>query len=113
MHQEPDYNEITKEWHGSLQSYFIGFGTSLLLTGIAYLIALARGSISREVVVLTLAGLAICQAIAQVLFFLHVGEEPKPRWQTLVFLFMVLVLLIVLLGTWWIIFDLNERVMKM
>lgn len=112
MHEEPDFNEITKEWHGSLQSYVIGLGISLFLTGLAYLIAFARHSISREVVVLTLIGLAAFQGVAQVLFFLHVGEELKPRWETMLLFFMVLVLLIIVIGSIWIMTNLNHRLMS-
>ncbi len=113
MHKEPDLNEIQKEWHGSMQAYLIGLGASLLLTLVAFLVVWARSSITREVVIFTLLGLAAAQATAQVLFFLHVGEEAKPRWETLVFLFTVLVLLIVVVGTLWIMTDLNNRLMSM
>ncbi|MFC2049483.1 cytochrome o ubiquinol/quinol oxidase subunit IV [Chlamydiota bacterium] len=111
MHKEPDFNEIQKEWHGTLQAYLIGLGASLFLTGAAYLLVIARAFITREVILLSLIGLAAFQATAQVLFFLHVGEEAKPRWETLVFLFMLLVLLIVVVGTLWIMSDLNHRLM--
>jgi cytochrome o ubiquinol oxidase subunit IV len=113
MHKEPDFDEIQKEWHGSLQSYLIGLGASLIFTFAAFLLVLARAAVTREVVIFTLIGLAAMQAIAQVLFFLHVGEEAKPRWETMVFLFMVLVLLIIVGGTLWIMTDLNRRVMQM
>ena len=34
---------------------------------------------------LRIVALALLQAIVQLLFFLHVGQEAKPRWETLVF----------------------------
>jgi cytochrome o ubiquinol oxidase operon protein cyoD len=55
--------------------------------------------------------LAFIQAIVQLLLLLHVGQEAHPRWETMVFYFMVVVLLIVALGTLWIMYDLNNRVM--
>lgn len=113
MHKEPDFNEIQKEWHGSLQAYLIGFGASIILTVVAFLVVWARTSITREVVIFTLLGLAAAQATAQVLFFLHVGEEAKPRWETLIFLFTTLVLLIIVAGSLWIMADLDSRVMPM
>lgn len=113
MHKEPDFNEIQKEWHGSLQAYLIGFGASIILTVVAFLVVWMRTTMTREVVIFTLLGLAAAQATAQVLFFLHVGEEAKPRWETLVFLFTVLVLLIIVAGSLWIMADLDSRVMPM
>lgn len=99
-----------KEWHGSYKAYLIGFIASITLTLIAFFLALStylRGTL----LISSLIGLALLQAVFQVRYFLHVGQEPKPRWETLVFLFMVLVLFIVVLGTLWIMFDLNHRVM--
>ena len=61
---------------------------------------------------LPLVSLAFVQAIAQLLFFLHVGQEAHPRWETLIFCFMVLVLLIIAIGSLWIMHDLNDRVMS-
>jgi cytochrome o ubiquinol oxidase operon protein cyoD len=48
----------------------------------------------------------------QLRFFLHLGQEAKPRWETMIFYFMVLVLLIIALGSLWIMHDLEERVMS-
>lgn len=113
MHKEPDFNEITKEWHGSMNAYLMGLILSVLLTAAAFLLVWVKISINRQVLIFTLIGLAAAQATAQVLFFLHVGEEAKPRWETVVFLFTILVLLIIVVGSLWIMADLNNRLMNM
>lgn len=61
----------------------------------------------------TVIALALVQAIVQLLFFLHVGQEAKPRWETVVFYFMVVILFIIAAGSLWIMNDLNDRVMTM
>jgi cytochrome o ubiquinol oxidase subunit IV len=57
-------------------------------------------------------GLALVQGVVQLIFFLHLSQEARPRWETLSFYFMLLILFIVMGGTLWIIYDLNERVMS-
>ncbi len=87
--------------HGSTQSYTIGFISSLILTGAAYLMVVNHlfngwGLISAIVT------LAIAQLLVQLLFFLHLGRESKPRWNLSIFLFMLIVVVILVFGTLWI-----------
>lgn len=103
--------EIKKEWHGSLKSYAIGFTASLLLTGLSFFLVMTR-QFQEQILIYTIVGLGVTQAIIQLLFFLHLGQEAKPRWETLVFYFMVLVLFIIAIGSLWIMHDLNDRVMS-
>jgi cytochrome o ubiquinol oxidase operon protein cyoD len=110
MHHEDSLKEIKKEWHGSLKSYVIGLITSLILTTLSFLLVLTH-ALSAIILVYTLIGLAITQAIAQLLLFLHVGQEEKPRWEALTFYFMLLVLFIIAIGSIWIMYDLNNRTM--
>lgn len=108
MSHEPSLREIKKEWHGTYQSYIIGFAASLTLTAISFLLVVTKTLAGRSLAY-TIVGLALAQAIVQLLFFLHVGQEAKPRWETIIFYFMVLIFLIVAVGTLWIMYDLNER----
>lgn len=55
----------------------------------------------------TLIGFAISQLLVQLIFFLHLGRESKPRWNILVFLFAALVVLIVVVGSLWIMNNLD------
>lgn len=110
MHDDLSLKEIQKEWHGTVKSYAIGFISCLILTGLSFFIV-ATKAFSESVLIYTIIALAIVQAIVQLLLFLHVGEEAKPRWETLVFYFMVLVLIIIAIGSLWIMYDLNNRVM--
>jgi cytochrome o ubiquinol oxidase subunit IV len=52
--------------------------------------------------------LAILQLVVQLMLFLHLGDEPKPRWNLLAFLFAVLVVAIVVGGTLWIMYELSH-----
>jgi cytochrome o ubiquinol oxidase operon protein cyoD len=52
-------------------------------------------------------GLAVAQLLVQLVFFLHLGREPKPRQNLVVFLFMLLVIGILVIGSLWIMHNLN------
>ncbi|MCE5317677.1 MAG: cytochrome o ubiquinol oxidase subunit IV [Parachlamydia sp.] len=112
MSHELSLKEIKKEWHGTLRSYLTGFFTCLILTAASFYLVIA-GFFSKTAITVAIILLALLQAAIQVRFFLHVGEEAKPRWETLLFFFMLLILGIVAIGSLWIIFDLNSRTMPM
>jgi cytochrome o ubiquinol oxidase operon protein cyoD len=110
MNQDLSLQEIKKEWHGSLKSYAIGFIISFLLTSASFLIVVFN-VLSGKNLVFTLVYLALVQAFVQLRFFLHLGQEAKPRWETMIFFFMFVILLIIVGGSLWIMQDLNDRMM--
>lgn len=102
--------ETQREWHGTLKSYLIGFVASLILTSLSFGIVLTQFLLG-PTLVYTLIGLAVAQTIVQLIFFLHIGQEAKPRWETFIFCFTVLILLIIVIGSLWIMNDLDDRMM--
>lgn len=112
MSHDPEMSleEIKKQWHGSYKHYAIGFFGSLILTALSFFLVIAA-ALEKKSLIYALVALALIQAFIQVRYFLHVGEEPKPKWETGIFFFMVMVVLIIVVGTVWIMYDLNNRVM--
>lgn len=110
MIKEPILQHIQKEWHGTLTHYIIGFVFSLLLTTISFFIVIQR-PFSEDILKYTVVGLAFLQAIIQLVFFLHVGKEVKPRLEMITLFFTVLILVIVVVGSIWVMNDLNSRMM--
>ncbi len=104
MSQNPEKEE---EWEGDYKSYIIGFVLSLAFTLTAFFLV-SKKVIEGPAIILLL---ALAQFIAQLIFFLHLGKESKAHWNTILFGFMLLVILIIVLGSLWIMFGLNERVM--
>ncbi len=86
--------------------YVTGYILSLLYTLDAYLVVTKHLYGSTHTMLL-IAGLAIVQLIVQLVFFLHLGRESKPRWKLVVFGFMLMVLLILVFGSLWIMQNLN------
>ena len=95
---------------GSYLSYILGFVSSIALIVGAYLLVTHRTYAGQRLAI-ALLGLAVLQFGAQLIFFLHLGRESKPKWNIIIFGFMLLVVLIVALGTLWIMNHLNYHMM--
>lgn len=102
--------ETKTEWHGTLKAYFIGFFVSLFLTSLSFGLV-ATDWISGHTLAYTIIALGITQAIIQLIFFLHIGQEEKPKWESIALCFTIMVLLIIIIGSLWIMHDLDERMM--
>lgn len=94
---------------GTFKSYLTGFLLSILLTLVAYFIVVEHVFSSR-ILIYTIIGLGIVQMLIQLLFFLHLGQEPKPYWNCQLFLFMITILLIIVIGSLWIMENLRYNV---
>jgi cytochrome o ubiquinol oxidase operon protein cyoD len=110
MDDERSLEEVQKEWHGSTKAYVSGFILCLLLSIASFSLVVFK-PFGENYLPHILIGLALVQAAFQMIFFLHIGQEAKPRWETIAFAFTILVLLIIMIGSLWIMHDLNERVM--
>lgn len=94
--------------HASVKGYVIGFVACLILTGLAYAAAVTDGLNSRVAIGL-IAVLAVVQCIVQLRQFLHLGDEFKPRWKVTMFFTMLSIILILVIGSVWIMTNLNYR----
>lgn len=90
--------------------YVVGFGLSLLLTFLAYGIVMAR-TFSSSLTISLIVFFAIIQLFVQLVFFLHLGREARPRWRLVALGFGVLVVGIVVFGSLWIMDNLNYNMM--
>ena len=98
----------TREPRSTLASYLVGYILSVALTVTAY-IMVTQHTATKWVLISWVAGLAVVQFVIQLLFFLHLDQESKPRWKLLVFSFMILVGVIIVGGSLWIMDNLNYR----
>lgn len=96
------------EQHVSLGKYILGFVASLALTLMAYLLVTRRAA-STDTLMAIICGLAVIQFLVQMVFFLHIGEERKPRWKQMVMWFMFAIIFLIIGGSIWIMNNLNTR----
>lgn len=110
MEAQESLKNCQKKWHGSAKTYAVGFSFSLILTCLSFSLVVFDLLQNRTLVV-SLIALALIQALVQLIFFLHIGQEAKPKWETIAFCFTFAVILVIVLGTLWIMNDLNDRMM--
>ena len=97
---------------GSVASYAIGFTLSLLLTiasfGLAQLhVNSDHEKFSHESLIVAVLVFAFTQLAVQIVFFLHLAREQRPRPMSMLFLFTGLIIAIVTLGSIWIMNNLD------
>ena len=96
----------------TLRSYITGFVLSIVLTLVAY--ALVQDHVnsghknySHDFIIAILIGLALVQFIVQAIYFLHLKKKGDARWNLLAFLFMSGVVIVVVIGSLWIMANLD------
>lgn len=94
----------------SYKKYVIGFVISVVLTLLAYAAVVERW-LEGWVLVGLIIVLALTQFFVQSFLFLHVGDETKPRWNLTSYLYMLMVVGIIVIGSLWIMQNLNYNMM--
>lgn len=92
----------------SYGKYIFGFVSSVVLTLTSYALV-TRHALNHDLIIGIIASLACVQFIVQMVFFLHIGEERKPRWKQLVMWFMLGIVFVIVVGSIWIMNNLNYR----
>lgn len=86
---------------GSLKSYVIGFVLSIVLT-IIPLVVVMNDMFSKQVNTLIILVMAILQFAVQLLFFMHIRDEEKPRFNLIALIFGLVIMLTIVAGSIWI-----------
>jgi cytochrome o ubiquinol oxidase operon protein cyoD len=107
MSFKPNHSRSShKGEHGTTRSYIIGFLLSLIFTAIPYYLVVSK-AISGTLLLTVILVIAVLQMIIQIIFFLHLGREPKPLYNVLFFIATVGTILLVVVGSIWIMNHLN------
>jgi cytochrome o ubiquinol oxidase operon protein cyoD len=96
--------------HASLKSYTVGFGLSLLLTGLSFGTVMS-GLVRDDLVLPAITVLAVAQLFVQLVFFLHLGIAPEQRNNTTIFVLTIMLIAIVVSGSLWVIHNANNNMM--
>lgn len=92
--------------HGSYVSYITGFVLSIMLTLVAYF-AVVNDWLSGWSTLLFVTALAIMQLLVQLLFFLHLSQEKRPRFNLMTFGYAAMVVVIIVIGSLWIMYNMR------
>jgi len=104
-------NDVKKQQSDAqYTSYIIGFVLSVATTLAAYFLVV-NDVLPTQVLVFTVVAIAVLQLAIQLIFFLHLGRGN--RWKVVTFLFAFLVVIIVVVGSLWIMYNLDYNMMQM
>jgi len=95
---------------GTIFSYIVGLLFSLVLTLSAYVIV-TQLQMPRVLLIGVVLTLAMVQMIVQLIFFLHLLHESKPRWNLVFFVSIFGIVFIVVVASIWIMQHLNYNMM--
>lgn len=92
----------TPKEHRTTTSYVVGFILSLIFTAIPYYMVVHK-TVTGNSLLMTILGFAFLQMLVQIFFFLHLGRGPKPLYNVAFFVSTVGIILVVVLGSIFII----------
>ncbi|WP_171405743.1 cytochrome o ubiquinol oxidase subunit IV [Acinetobacter sp. WCHA55] len=96
--------------HGNTKQYTIGFILSVILTVIPFGMVMA-GGFGRGVVMAVIAITAVAQVLVQLVYFLHMNSSSEQRWNVIAFIYTVLCIAVLLVGSVWIMNYLHYNMM--
>ena len=96
--------------HGNTKQYTIGFILSVILTVIPFGMVMA-GGFGRGIVMAVIAITAVAQVLVQLVYFLHMKSSSEQRWNVIAFIYTVLCIAVLLVGSVWIMNYLHYNMM--
>ena len=84
--------------HGSISSYVIGFVLSLIFSIIPYYLVVNK-SLTGNALTATILTFGVIQMLIQIIFFLHLGRGPKPLYNVVFFGATAFMILVVVIGS--------------
>jgi cytochrome o ubiquinol oxidase subunit IV len=90
-----------KPKHMAATPYVVGFVLSLVFTLIPYYLVVQK-TFNTRALLATILGFAVLQLVVQVMFFLHLGREKKPRFNLVFLISTIGIILVVVGGSIWI-----------
>lgn len=105
----PDAHD--SDYHASIKGYLIGFLLSVVLTAIPFWLVMGKLIPSSATTAVVIMGFAAVQIVVQMVYFLHMNSRIEGGWSLLAMLFTGVVLAIMLAGSIWVMFHLNNNMM--
>jgi len=96
--------------HGTLKSYLVGFGLSILLTLASFGLVMS-GAVPRSLAMPGIIVLCVAQLLVQLVYFLHMGASRSQRDNLSAFVFAVFVIAIIVGGSAWVLHNMNANMM--
>ncbi|HTN41147.1 MAG TPA: cytochrome o ubiquinol oxidase subunit IV [Asticcacaulis sp.] len=96
--------------HGTVKSYLIGFVLSVILTAIPFGLTMAHMLPASSLIPVVVA-IGVVQILVHLYFFLHMNTSSSQMWNNAAFVFTVLIVGILIVGSLWVMYHLNTNMM--
>ncbi|HQS10534.1 MAG: cytochrome o ubiquinol oxidase subunit IV [Rhizobiales bacterium 24-66-13] len=97
--------------HGSLRSYGIGFGLSVILTAIPFWLVMTGTLGNNQLTAIVITAFAAVQIVVHMIFFLHMNTRVEGGWSMMALMFTIIIVVIALSGSLWVMYHLNANMM--
>ena len=96
--------------HGTVQSYLIGFVLSVVLTAIPFAMVMMHMMPVATLVPVIIA-VGVIQILVHLYFFLHMNTSSGQVWNNAAFVFTLIIVGILIVGSIWVMYHLNTNMM--
>ena len=104
-------HDNTNHDHGSYRSYLTGFVLAAILTAIPFAIVMSGGFENRVLTAIVIVGFAVVQVLVHMVYFLHMNSRSDEGWTMLSMIFTIIVVVIMISGSLWVMYNLNTNMM--
>ena len=106
-----DHAHVDSHGHGTLRSYLIGFGLSVILTAIPFWLVMTGMLESKTATALAIMAFAVMQIFVHMIYFLHMNARSQGGWTLMALIFTLVLVVIALTGSLWVMYHLNANMM--
>ncbi|WP_312405409.1 cytochrome o ubiquinol oxidase subunit IV [Rhizobium sp.] len=99
--------------HNSMKSYMTGFILSLILTAIPFWLVMGDVIESKTVTIAAIMIFGGIQMVVHMIYFLHMNSRSEGGWTMMALIFTIVILVIVLVGSLWVMYHLNTNMKPM
>jgi cytochrome o ubiquinol oxidase operon protein cyoD len=99
--------------HGTRKTYLTGFGLSVVLTAIPFLLVMSGVLGSKQATALVIMAFAVAQIVVHMVYFLHMDAKSEGGWTIMALIFTIVLVGIALSGSLWVMFHLTSNMMPM
>ena len=96
--------------HASVRGYVVGFILSVILTAIPFALVMS-GTVPASTAVPAALALGAVQMVVHLVYFLHMDRASTRTWNMAAFVFTVIILVILVVGSLWVMHNLDVNMM--
>ena len=106
-----DHGHHEEGAHGTMGSYMIGFGLSVILTAIPFWLVMSGVLGDPKLTAFVILAFAAVQVVVHMIYFLHMNTRVEGGWSFMAMALTIVLIVITLSGSTWVMYHLNTNMM--